>query len=135
MKRMAVRHEVGDRSRRGTLLVSVIVVLLMLQLLAVGLVTAGARDHDLTTRRAETMQAFYAAEAGANMAVRELMTDADGDGDGIIGSVSNDGSEANDPAIGVAKVGVVKVTGVSEITLTSTGRCGESRRSISLTLQ
>ena len=34
------------------------------------------------------MQAFYAAEAGMNMAIREMMVGRDEDGDGVIGAVS-----------------------------------------------
>ena len=33
----------------------------------------GGRDHDLTVKRMDTLRAFYAAEAGMNIAIRELM--------------------------------------------------------------
>jgi len=125
----------GLASRRGTVLVAAVVALCVLALITVGLVTAGARDHDLTTRRAETMRAFYALEAGVNMATRELMNNADEDGDGTIGSISNDNSDASDPTIGIARVTVRKDTSGSNTTLRSIGRCGSSMRSAIVTLR
>ncbi|MFO0376143.1 MAG: hypothetical protein ACK51N_03750, partial [bacterium] len=68
-----VRHgRAGPAARRGAVLVAVIVALVVLSLISVGLVTSGARDHDLMARRVEAMRAFYVMEAGLNMAVREL---------------------------------------------------------------
>jgi hypothetical protein len=115
--------------------VAAIIALIILMLITVGLVTAGARDHDLTTRRSETMRAFYAMEAGINMATRELLNNADDDADGTIGSISDDNSDASDPSIGDARVRVRKATSGSNTTLTSVGRCGSAARSAIATFQ
>lgn len=120
---------------RGAVLVAVIIALVIMQLLAAGLVTAGSRDHDLTARRAETMRAFYAAEAGMNMALREVMVNADEDGDSGVGTISDDGAHANDPAIGGARVQVASTAGATSTTLTSAGRIGEARRSVAAILE
>lgn len=135
MRRPIAHHARNRADRRGTLLASVVVLLILLQLFAMAIVTAGGRDHDLAARRAETLQAFYAAEAGANMALRELMLNSDEDGDGVVGSISNDGIDGNDPAIGQGRVRVVKVTVASQTTVTSTGRLREARRAISMLLE
>lgn len=117
-------------NRRGTVAISMILTLIIVDLIIVGIVVGGARDHDLTVRRIETINAFYAAEAGMNMAIRELMMNADEDGDGAIGTISDDGNAANDPAIGQAQVLVTSVVVGSQTTLTSQGRAGEARRQI-----
>lgn len=135
MSRPASRTSRRPVLRRGTVLVAAIVALIALSLMAVGLVTAGARDHDLTTRRSETMRAFYAMESGVNMALRELMNNADEDADGAVGSISNDTSDASDPFIGIARVKVLKGTSGADTTLTSVGRCGAAARSAVLTLR
>lgn len=124
-----MRHE-RVQSRRGAAAIAMVILLLLMNLIIIGMVLGGARDHDLTVRRVETVQAFYAAEAGMNMAIRELMADVDADGDGAVGSISDDGIDANDPSIGAATI-VVTLTdaGVQQI-VQSVGSAGESIRSI-----
>ena len=119
---------------RGSVVVGMIVLLLVVNLIIVGVVLGGARDHDLTARRLETVQAFYAAEAGMNMAIRELMNNADEDGDGAIGSVSDDGDDGNDPSIAAGRVYVTQSTATGTTTVTSIGSAGEARRHIEATL-
>jgi hypothetical protein len=121
--------------RRGVAVVSIIIAMLVITLVMIGFVLAGARDQDLTVRRLETVRAFYAAESGANMAIREMIVDVDGDGDGAIGTISDDGSDANDPSIGNGRVKVTKsVVGLIS-TMTSHGRSGDARRKIEVQMQ
>src|SRR5262245_48464053 len=47
-----------------------------------------------------TMNAFYAAESGIGFALREIKLGSDLDGDGAVGSISNDGNSSNDPGMG-----------------------------------
>lgn len=124
-----------QRGRRGTAAVAMIIVLVVLQLVVVGLVNGGAREQDLTTKRLDTVRAVYAAEAGINMAIRELMNNADEDGDGAVGSISSDGNSGNDPALGVARFTVTRTVAGGQTTLLSAGRCGDARRSISAVTQ
>ena len=77
---MTRSHPIGNR--RGTVAVAVLLVLLLTSLFVIGLVSGAARDQDLSGRRMETVRAFYAAEAGINMAMREFSVGADEDGDG-----------------------------------------------------
>ena len=78
-----------------------VIVLLLTSLFIIGIVSGSARDLNSSARRLETVQAFYAAEAGVNMALREIIINSDEDSDGIIGSISDDANDANDPAVGV----------------------------------
>ena len=77
--------------RRGIVLIVVVVLLLVVELIVVSIVLGGARDHDLTIRRIQSVEFFYASEAGINMAIREIAEDADEDGDNRVGGISDDG--------------------------------------------
>ena len=121
--------------RRGLAIISVVLVLLVIQMIIVAIVIDSSRDHDLTVRRVETIAAFYAAEAGANMAVREVMEDSDEDGTGVIGEISDDGNPANDPVVGKGYVYVTSSVAGPETTLSSIGRSGRSTRQVDATYE
>ena len=125
----------SSNNRRGTAAVSMIIVLMLVDLIIVGMVIGGARDHDLTIRRIETIQSFYAAEAGMNMAIREMMNNADEDGDGTIGTISDDATPANDPTLGQAQVLVIVTVAGPPTTLRSKGRSGNARREVETVLE
>ena len=129
------RHRVPVRHHRGAVILAIIVTMLLISLIVVGLVLAGAREQDLTVRRLETVRSFYAAEAGMNMAVREIMLSLDADADGFVGTVSDDGNAVNDPTLSSAQVNVTKSVSGLQTTLTSQGRSGAARRKIQSVLQ
>jgi Tfp pilus assembly protein PilX len=120
---------------RGSVGLAILVVLVILQLLLVGMILGGAREQDLSVQRIDTCRAFYAAEAGANMALREEMRGEDCDGDGGIGTISNDGLTANDPTVGIAQVCVTSGVSGMTTTLTSRGRCAATRRRIDVAME
>ena len=122
-------------SRRGAIGVTAVLALVVLQLVVVGGVISGAREDDTTVQRLDTERAFYAGEGGMNMAIREVLSNTDEDGDGVVGSISNDGSLLNDPAIGTAHVYVVKSVSGATTTLISRGRAGIARRQISTDIE
>ncbi len=115
---------------RGLAIISVVLILVMIELIVVAIVLDGARDHDLTMRRVETIAAFYAAEAGANMAVREVMEDVDEDLTGVIGEISDDGNAANDPVVGKGRVYATSTVAGAETTVSSIGRSGSATRQV-----
>ncbi len=118
-------------TRRGTVVVAIIIALVALQLVVAGVAVSGARDQDLIVRRLDTARAFYAAEAGINMALREVMQGADEDGDGTIGTVSNNGLASDDPNLSGGRASVSSATDTDGIiTLSSQGRAGDSRRRV-----
>ena len=110
--------------------VIMVVLLALIGMMVIGMVLTGARDMNLTGRRIETVQAFYAAEAGMNLSLREMMKNSDEDGDGTIGTISDDGNAGNDPTIGSAQVSVTAVVAGAQTTLTSKARAGSAIRSI-----
>ncbi|MHC4101608.1 MAG: family 16 glycoside hydrolase [Planctomycetota bacterium] len=114
--------------RRGLAAVAVIVILLIVDLVIIGLVLSGTRDYELSLKRVETIEAFYAAEAGMNMAIREVLTDVDEDGDCGIGTISHDGDSGTDPAFGLAACVATAETAGALTTIRSYGRSGTARR-------
>lgn len=115
-----------------------VILLLAIDLVIIAIVVNTGRDHELSVRRLETIAATYAAEAGVNMSIREMMEAADEDGDGAVGSISDDGDSGNDPTLGQARFSVVvspddPVAG--QTTVTSEGRSGLSVRKMTTTLE
>ncbi len=123
------------QSRRGTVLVAVIVLLLLAELIVFGLVISMGEDQSMTIDRADTVRAFYAAEAGLRMGTREVFLSSDEDEDGIIGTISDDGDPDNDPMIGTAKLYVRRGTVDNMVTIVSLGRAGGTKRMVFLQLQ
>ncbi len=83
------RHRCGkSTSRRGAAAVAMVVLMLLMALILVGMVLAGARQQEVGLSRVEAARAFYAAEAGLNVATRELVLDEDVDDDGQVGSIA-----------------------------------------------
>lgn len=143
-----------QHTRHGAAAVAMVVILIIIDLIIVGIAIGGSRDHDLSIRRLQTVQAFYAAESGMNMAIRELMIPDDEDGDDALnepGTISDDGDDANDPKpsdppVGSAQVVVTALTEEpgppddpdlldGQTRLTSTGRSGEARREMETILE
>lgn len=118
-------------AQRGIAAIGMVVVLVTAQLIIVGAVLSGSRDLDMTVQRLDSARAFYAAEAGENMAIREVMGKTDNDGDGGVGSISNDGVPNNDPLLITARVSVSTAASGGQTTLTSKARSGLARRQAS----
>jgi len=121
----------SKRSPRGAAIVAIIMVMLLVNLIIVAMVLGGARDLDLAVLRMDTVRAGYAADGGAQLSLREVYTDTDIDGDGSIGSISDDGNDANNPAIGGGNVSVSGSTVGSATTYLSTGVAGSATRAVS----
>ena len=117
-------------SQRGSALITVLIIVMVLGFTIVGVVGVGTRNQMLSMHRINTARAFYAAEAGMNMAMRELAIGLDEDGDGTIGSISDDGDDDNNPEIGGGRVFVSADNTDGNYSLVSTGSSGSSRRRI-----
>jgi Tfp pilus assembly protein PilX len=118
------------RDRRGIAAIVMVILLIMIGLIVTGVVLAGSGNADMSLRRVETMRSFYAAEAGMNMALRELMAEADEDGDGVVGSISDDGDDGTDPTLQGAAIVVQQTMDSGQVTVTSRGRSGKTVRSV-----
>lgn len=121
--------------RRAAAGIASIVILVFLQLAVVGSIVLSTRDQDTTIQRLDTLRSFYAAEAGMNMAIREMINNSDEDGDGTIGTISNDNNPDNDPMLSTARVHVVKTVSGSTSILTSRGRAGVARRQLTTAIE
>ena len=124
--------------RRAVAAVAMVIFLIVVDLIIVGFVVGLGRDHNLTLHRMRTLEAEYAAEAGVNMSIREMMYDADQDGDGTIGTISDDSDDVTDPSVGNAQFVVTADADTpvaGQTTLTSAGRSGEARRQMKTILE
>lgn len=119
-------------SGRGAVGIVTIAALVIVEMVIVVAVLGGGFQHDLTVQRIATNRAFYAAEAGSAIAIRELWLGRDEDGDGTIGGVSDDGNEANDPTFAGAVVAVSISEAEGEFTLVASGRSGLARRCVEI---
>lgn len=123
------------RRRRATVMVTLLLILVALQLGVAIAVLGGARSQSLMVTRIEAARAFYAAEAGANLALRELYTDKDQDGDGTIGSISDNANDSDDPSPdSVARVVVARSSSGTNIVIDAAARSGTTLRTIRATL-
>lgn len=86
-------------SDRGTALVAVLIALIIAGLMVMAITAGVSRDQTAMLERIQGVQAQYAAEGAANMAIKELMDSSDRDSDGSVGGVSNDGNTVTDPTI------------------------------------
>lgn len=94
-----------SRFAPGGILIAVVVALVLVQALVFGIISinSDAQRHTLASIRGA--RALYAADAGAHMALAEVYAHVDRDGDGMIGSISNDAKAANNPSVnGIAFV-------------------------------
>ena len=121
-------------TRRGTVVVAVIAALVVLQLLVYAVAVAGAREQDLTTRRLDAARSFYAAEAAANMAIREIAKNLDEDGNGEIGGVFSADTVTPVGASG-APAWATTATAAGVTTITASSATGLATRTISATVQ
>ena len=122
-------------ARRGAAIVGIVVLLVVVNLIVFGLVIGGMRESELVANRIDTVRAFYASEAGVSLAVREIVTNTDEDGDGGIGTISNDSDESNNPAIGQSTL-VVTSTEVDGTTIyKSAATSGTAVRTIAITVE
>lgn len=112
--------------RRGAAAVTMVLVLVILHVAIVVGVVIGARGQEMTVHRLDAARAFYASEAGIQMALREIMTGLDEDGDGGVGTISDDGNSSTDPQLNGAAFAVVKPDPSGRVQ--SLGRSGASRR-------
>lgn len=85
--------------RRGSVAVAVLIAMVVLTLVVFSVVRGGLHDREISATRVQSSRAFYAAEAATNIALAEVFSNTDHDGDGTIGTLSNDSNTANDPTL------------------------------------
>jgi Tfp pilus assembly protein PilX len=121
--------------RRGAIGIAVLGLLVLLEVVIVVAVVGGTLAQDLTLQRIDTNRAFYAAEGGVAMAVREAWLATDEDGDGAIGGISDDGDRADDPTVGGATVSVSPAQAGAVTTFVSIGWADRARRRVEMNLE
>ncbi len=121
----------ADQSRRGTILVGIVVAVMVTAAALVTVAVSGRREQDIMVRRFESMQAFYAQEAAAQIAVRELIAQQDDDGDGIIGEIAS-GTLASGIGVGSSKAAADATASGAVWTVQPRGSSGVATRAGSI---
>jgi hypothetical protein len=119
--------------RRGAASIALVVVLIIVEFAIIAMVLGGARDQDLSVARLSSVQAFFAAEAGINMAIREAVDDTDHDGNGVVGGIATTSDTI--AALNGASVAVTPSFVALEVTLTSLGEQHSARHRFQTKLQ
>lgn len=109
--------------RRGAAILAFVTALLVIGSLSIWMFHLTASTNDAASGHYFSTGAFYAAESGLEMAFRELNVSpaTDIDSDGTIGTISNNGNNADDPALATGKF-VVSKPSSSPPTYRATGR-------------
>lgn len=85
--------------RRGIAIISFVMALLVIGSFTLWLFQLTASTSTSSLGHYFSTGAFYAAESALEMAVRELTQQNDFDSDGTIGTISDNGNAADDPAL------------------------------------
>lgn len=122
-------------ARRGGVLIAFVVVLILLQAIVLAIASTNAESQRLVPMRIDAPKAYYAAEAGMNMALAEIYANSDRDADGTIGTVSNDNIAANNPAISGISFSTVPATSIYGQTFRTTVPFGSTYRRLEFTTE
>ena len=109
--------------RRGAALVAFVAALLVIGTLVLWVFELTAATSVAALGHYVSTGALYAAESGVEMSAREigLATDFDNEGTGTLGTISNNGNSADDPALATGAF-YVERTSPSPATYRATGR-------------
>lgn len=101
-----------DRQRRGAALVAFVAALLVIGTLVLWLFQVTAATTTASLSHYISTGALYAAESGVEMAAREIghARDFDNEGTGTLGTISNNGNAADDPALSTGTFMVEQVS-------------------------
>ncbi len=116
---MRTSDDAGPHLQRGAAVLSFVAALLVIGTLALWLFHLTAVSATATLGHYYSTGAFYAAESGLEMALRELAQANDIDSDGTIGTISDNGNDADDPSLAT---GAVHVSNPAASTHEATGR-------------
>jgi len=120
-------------SRRGAASIALVMVLIIAQFAILAMVLNSSRDQTLAVSRVSSVQAFFAAEAGINMAIREAINDEDFDGNGVVGGITST-SDTLDALHGASIDVTASVVG-SDFTLASLGTLADARHAFQMNLE
>lgn len=130
------RQSERTNTRRGAVSAAALVVLVVTAVMVLGSTRTNRTEQDLTVARMQTMRAFYAAESAIQLALREITFATDDDGDGVIGGISDDNDDTNNPFIGQARIHVTsQAADGGLIALTATAIEGQASRRIRVEIE
>ena len=123
------------RARRGVIAVGMILAMVFLMLVVTSVVVCDARDSDMARNREQADRAFFAADAGIQMAIREIMDNADEDGDGGVGTISNDNLLGTNPMFNGAPVTVARQVNNGFVSISAFGWLSDCIKKITVEIR
>jgi len=123
------------RARRGVVAVGMVLAMVFLMLVVTSVVVCDARDSDSARNREQADRAFFAADAGIQMAIREIMDEADEDGDGGVGTIANDSLLGANPVFNGAPVVVARQVNNGYVSISAFGWLSDCIKKITLDIR
>ncbi len=114
--------------RRGAIAITLVIALIVLSLLITTTLILGAQDQSLMLLRLQGQRTQFAADSAAAMASKEIFDNVDRDGDGGIGTISNDGNTGTDPTLNGTRLWATASTSGGSTTITARGQNNEGKR-------
>lgn len=115
-------------ARAGFVALGILVIMLLLAAIAISVTSSHARDSGNTQAQVEGARAQAAVDGVLNMSAKELLDSADHDGDGGIGSISDNSNSADDPVISNSRVWSRRTANSNTVTITAHASNASSRR-------
>lgn len=125
-----IRRQARQRRASGVAVVAFVAALLIIGTFVLWLFSLTASMSVASLGHLQGLGAFYAAEGGLELSLRELNSNppADIDSDGTIGTISDNGNPADDPATATGAVHVELLV-TTPLTLRATGRPAQTSSS------
>lgn len=108
-------------ARRGAVATALVLAIVLLGVAVTAATVAAGSGLGLASLRSDHLRAVAACDAGLQLSLAELASGLDTDGDGTIGSISDNGLDADDPTLEGAAVIVENDDGL----LIAMASCGE----------
>lgn len=118
----------------GSVLVSILTALVVVSLVVSGVVLLIGRDKTQLVGRMQGARADEAASSAAHMAIKEMIDNVDRDGDGVIGTISNDGNTASDPLVNGTRIWATKSVVSGTTTISGYSSNAEAQRLVQVSL-
>ncbi|GEM_PF-6914681 len=127
MRRHSPTHRGTARrppANRGAIATALVLAIVLLGVAVTAATVAAGSGLGLASLRTENLRAVAACDSGMQLALAEIASGLDTDGDGTIGGVSDNGLNADDPTLDGASVVVEYEDGL----LTAVATCGAVTR-------
>lgn len=123
----------GRAVRAGFVALGMLVIMLLLAAIAISISSSQSRDSFASQSQVEGARAQAAVDGVLSMSAKELLDAVDYDGDGGIGSISDNSNTADNPVIGNSRVWARRTATSNNVTITAHASNSSASRASRLT--